>query len=72
MLTSGTTTLDQILMIGSTTKGHEGLSFKEEILETKTPAPINVVPIRKITIIKVVRRIIRQEDKDLDATNAKS
>ena len=30
MLKSSTTTLDHMLMMGRTTKGHEGLGFKEE------------------------------------------
>ena len=30
MLNSGTVTLDQIMVMARTTKGHEGLGFKEE------------------------------------------
>ena len=43
VMNSGTTTLDQILLMGRTTKDHKGLGFTEERLETKPSAITNVV-----------------------------
>ena len=43
MMNSSTTTLDQILLMRRTTKGHKNLGFTEKRSETKPPALTNVV-----------------------------
>ena len=47
MMNSGTTTLDQILLMGKTTKDHEGLRFKGESSEIKFLASTTVVTPQK-------------------------
>ena len=43
MMKSGTTTLDQIPLMGRTTKDHKGLDFMKERLETKPHTLKNVI-----------------------------
>ena len=72
MLNSDTTALDQILMMGRITKGHEGLGF------WKKGQKLNLMPSKmqlqeaEITITNVVGKIIHQEDKDSYATIVRS
>ena len=43
MMNYGTTTLNHILLIGKTTKDHEGLGFNRESSKTKSHAPTNAI-----------------------------
>ena len=72
MMNSSTTTLDYILLIGKTTKDHEGLGFKGESLETKSHAPTNVVQTCKTHYHNGSRKNSHQGDKISNVIIAKS